>query len=290
MLFIVFAVIMLLAILISVFVAFAAKDFKGFAFAGFALVVLLIVTGFASATQVGARSVGIVTSFGQYRDTIGSGLHFTAPWASVEQFSTMNQPLDLKGDNHVNVNYQGGGRGTVDSTVRWAIDGNQAENLWKKYKTFDNVRDQLVLSSARDSFRVVLGTYTPNNARAGENLRPITEAVQADLKKTLADDGIKIDSISITAINLDEATQKSIEKTVTANQDIERAKADRERAKIDAETAQLRERTGALSKQANERFCLDIVNNWDAQKNGALPATFNCGLGGNNAGVLVGAK
>lgn len=289
MFFIFIAVVLLLVILGAVAFAFTTKNFTGFAAAAVALVLLLVITGFSSATKVDARAVGIVTSFGQYRDTIPNGLHFIAPWADVEQFSTMNQPLPLTGGSQVQVNFMGGGRGTVDANVRWRIEPDKAENLWKKYKTFDNVRDQLVHSSARDSFRVVMGNYTPNNARLGENLRPITEAVQADLDKNLAADGITIDSISVMAINLDEATQKSIERTVTANQDVERAKVEQQRARIDAETAKIRAQQGALTGPALERYCLDVVDNWDHNKNGELPATFNCGMGG-NAGVLVNTK
>lgn len=257
------------------------------AIAAGSLAMLVLLTLLCSATTVGARSVGIQTAFGRYQDTLSSGFQFTAPWSSVEEFSTNIQPLDLEGkDNNVPLNFEGGGRGTLDATVRWRIDAPAAENLWKKYKTFDNVRDQLVRSSAKDSFRVIVGTYAPNEARAGENLRPITEAVQNDLASTLKDDGIVIDSISVKGISVDEATQRSLERVVTANNDIERAKAERERAKIDAETASLRQKGGSLTGPALARYCLEVMNNWDVAKNGNLPATFNC-LGSNPANVLV---
>lgn len=248
-----------------------------------------LVTVFASATTVTARAVGIQTSLGKYQATLSPGLQWTAPWSSVEEFPTQVQYLELKGDNSVAVNYQGGGKGNVDAVVRWRIDDKNAEALWRKYRTFDNVRDQLVFSAAKDSVRVVVGEYKPNDARAGENLRPITEKVQADLGKTLGTDGVKIDSLSTTGVFLDAQTQTSLEKVIAANNDIERAKADKARAIIDNETAKLREQSGSLSDGALRRYCYDVTNSWDQSKNGPLPATWNC-AGGQPAGVIVGAK
>lgn len=266
-----------------------ASVLRGVAAGAFA--VLVLVTVLFSATTVSPRSVGIQTAFGKYQQTLDAGLQWTAPWSSVEEFSTQVQYLALNGDNKnsVDVNYQGGGKGNVDAVVRWRIDAKNAEALWRKYRTFENVRDQLVLSATKDSVRVVVGAYKPNDARAGENLRPITEKVQADLAATLKDDGVTIDSVSTTGVFLDGQTQQSIEKVVAANNEIEKARADQERAKIENATAKLREQSGSLSKQALERYCYDVTNNWDVAKNGPLPATWNC-AGSNVSGVIVGTK
>lgn len=261
---------------------------------GLCVFILLALTAAFAATTVSPRAVGIQTAFGKYKSTLPAGFHWTAPWAGVEEFPTQVQFLELngateKGKGGVDVNYKGGGKGTVDATVRWRIDEKNAEDLWRKYRDFDKVRDQLVISSARDSIRVAVGAYAPNEARAGENLRVITSAVQADLSKTLADDGIRIDSISTTGVFLDDNTQKSIEKVIAAQNDVERAKADQARARIDAETAKIREQSGSLSAGALQRYCLEVTNSWDDDKNGQLPATWSC-LGGQTAPVIVGQR
>lgn len=249
----------------------------GFKWLSIGLVAVLGLTSLGmSITTVGARSVGIQTSFGKYRDTLSNGLQLTAPWSSVEEFSTQVQYLDLDGAEAVAVTFKGGGGGNVNATPRWRIDAAKAENLWMKYKTFENVRDKLVNSTAKDSVRVVLSQYTPNEARAGENLRKIAEQVQTDLGESLADDGVIIDSISVKGISLDQRSQESLDKIVTANNDIERAKAERERAKIDGETAQIRKAEGSLTPEALARYCLEVVNNWNVNRNGALPAGFTC--------------
>jgi regulator of protease activity HflC (stomatin/prohibitin superfamily) len=254
------------------------------------VVALVLTTFFMSITTVGARSVGIQTAFGRYQNTLDNGLQLTAPWSSTEEFSTQVQYLDLDStdgdDGAVSVTFKGGGGGEVSLTPRWRIDEKGAENLWKKYKTFDRVRDQLVNSSAKDSVRVVVSQYTPNDARDGENLRPIADKIQRDLANSLKDDGVIIDSVSIKRISLDKRSQASLDKIVEANNNIERAKAERERAKIDAETAEIRKKSGQLGTDANQRYCLEMMNNWDKSKNGELPAGFVC-PGTNSQGYVT---
>lgn len=287
MLYIVLASILGVAILVTVAMAVFGKNPDnsydapiksiGVIGAGISMLALVLMTLFMSITTVSARSVGIQTAFGRYSGTLDNGLQMTAPWSSVEEFSTQVQYLDLDGENDsVQVTFKGGGGGMVNATPRWRIDENKAENLWKKYKTFDKVRDQLVNSTARDSIRQVISKYTPNEARDGDNLRPIAEQVVLDLNAQLKDDGIVIDSVSIKGISLDKRSQESLDKIVEANNNVERAKAERERAKIDAETADIRKKSGQLGTDANQRYCLEMMNNWDVKKNGALPAGFVC--------------
>jgi len=240
-----------------------------------------------SFTTVGARSVGVVTSLGKFEGTLGSGVSWTAPWAEVEEFSTQVQYLDLEGEgDRVSVTYAGGGGGSVDATVRWrTVDEAAAEKLWRKYKTFDKVREQLVAASAADSFRVTIAKFTPNEARDGENLRAVSSGVQADLGETLEDDGIAIDSVSVKNIGLDDRAQRALDAVVTANTNIERAQSEQERARIDAETAQIRAAQGALTPEALARYCLEVTNAWNDDENGPLPATWSC-FGGQAQAVI----
>lgn len=297
--YIVIASILLVTLLITGSMFFLGKEGNGVDFptksmglVGSIVVVvaLVLTTFFMSITTVGARNVGIQTAFGRYQNTLDNGLQFTAPWSSTEEFSTMAQVLDLDStdgdDDAVSVTFKGGGGGVVSLTPRWRINEDKAEDLWKKYRTFDKVQNQLVNSSAKDSVRVIVSKYTPNEARDGENLRPIAEQIQADLAKSLADDGIKIDSVSIKKITLDSRSQNSLDKIVEANNNVERAKSERERAKIDAETAKIREESGQLSEKAAQRYCLEMMNNWDVKKNGSLPAGFVC-PGTNSSGYVT---
>lgn len=273
-----FALALLLMALIALAVGRFAKQPVAYLVGGGLLLVLLVGTLQQSITSVGARSVGIQTAFGRYQGQLDNGLQLIAPWSEHEDFSTQVQYLDLDGDKWADgapVTFQGGGRGVVFASPRWKIDEEAAGNLWKKYRTLDNVSEKLVRSSVKDSFRAVMTEYTPNDAR--EHVREITQKVEDDLVRTLGDDGVKIDSISIRDIQLDNRTQASLDKIVQANNDIERARAEQERAKIDAETLKIKQKAGNLTQGGLADKCLTVMDKWDVKKNGNLPAGFNCG-------------
>lgn len=293
---------------IALFVAFAAPKessygsgpspsaISGWVTGGFA-VLLVFMTVFFSMTTVSPRAVGIQTGFGKYMNTLPAGFHWKAPWSGVEEFSTQVQTLKLDNDKTADsknagtsqVNYKGGGKGEVDATVAWQISDREAKKLWERYRSFEKVRDDLVASAARNAIRAVVGTKAPTDAQAGDQLDKITAEVKSRLATELSAYGVDVDSVRITGVRLDDNTQRSIEKVVAAQQDIERAKADRERARIDAETAKIRAESGALAQGGLQRYCLEITNSWDQGRNGPLPATWNC-VGGSTNPVIVGQK
>lgn len=251
--------------------------------------ILVVFTLFFSFTTVDARAVGIQTGFGRYHSTMDNGLHFKAPWTSVEEFSTLLQSADLEGEEGVDVTFKGGGSGTVNATFRWSISDDQSDDgakaLWEKYRTFENVSSMLVYREGKDTVLNVANDYTPNEARTKQDV------IGAEIKKRMSDRlseyGIVVDSVSVLSMPLDAKTQASLDKVVSSQNDVERAKADRERAKIDNETIKLREESGALTPEANQRYCLELVNAWDVSKNGNLPATFDCSLNSDGKPVIV---
>lgn len=251
--------------------------------------ILVVFTLFFSFTTVDARAVGIQTGFGRYHSTMDNGLHFKAPWTSVEEFSTLLQSADLEGEEGVDVTFKGGGSGTVNATFRWSISDDQSDHgakaLWEKYRTFENVSSMLVYREGKDTVLNVANDYTPNEARTKQDV------IGAEIKKRMSDRlseyGIVVDSVSVLSMPLDAKTQASLDKVVSSQNDVERAKADRERAKIDNETIKLREKSGALTPEANQRYCLELVNAWDVSKNGNLPATFDCSLNSDGKPVIV---
>lgn len=289
--FIIFSIILGIAFLVSVGFAFVSTGGK---FAVPAVIAIwLLVFGIFSATTVSARSVGIQTGFGKYQGTLDNGFHWTAPTSSVEEFSTQVQTLKLdNGQDHAgrtDVPFKGGGKGTVDVTVNWQISGKNAQKLWERFKKFDNVRDDLVQARARDAIRKAVGTKTANEALAGEALDPMAKAAKESLQITTSEFGVEIVGLTFTNVDVDDATRQSIQKVLAAQQDVERARADEERAKIDARTAKLREQAGVLSQGGLARYCLEVMNNWDAGKNGQLPAGFNC-FSASNVGLVTPTK
>ncbi|QGH79027.1 band-7-like membrane protein [Streptomyces phage TomSawyer] len=283
MFYLVVAVILMIVVLGGVGLFLFTRDKAALAVSAVGGAVLALITLVFSFTQVDARSVGIQTAFGKYQGTLSSGFQLTAPWSDHEDFTTRVQYLDLDGEKWSDgapVTFKDGGSGVVFATPRWQIDEKSAGELWKKYKDFDSVRDQLVKSSAKDSFRAVMTEFTPNDARA--QVRVVTEKVKSDLQDHLGKYGIKVDSISIRDIKLDPKAQNSLDKIVEAKNKIERAKAEQEQAKIEAETVKIREKSGQLSPEALASRCLDIMDKWSKANNGSAPAA---GFGCNALGV-----
>lgn len=300
MLYIIFAAIFGLVILGGVLVAvFSTERFGGTVVAVVATLILVIVTAIASATQVDARSVAIETAFGHYNGTLGPGLHWIAPWASVEPFTTRLQPTKLSGNDAIEVTFSsgegdqkviGGGRGKFDIFIRWRIDAglgaNGARALWNDYRTFDDVTNGLVDNDTKNVTIEVANKYSASVATVKQE--EIGNEIATRLKSRLSRYGVVVDSIAVTHVTLDNATQASVDKIFASTQAIRQSQNDQTRAKIDAETVRIRNASGALSPEANQRFCLDVLNNWNVDKNGPAPATLNCNLSGSGSPVIVG--
>ena len=308
------AIILGLIIVGSIVAAFATRNTGAFVVTGLSTVALLLFTLFCSITTVDARAVGIQTAFGRYQGTLDPGLQLVAPWSSVEEFTTRLQSADLNDldeskNNSVYVAFSapknvgpdgqplpdekavaGGGNGNINAIVRWQIspdnDGNGAKALWEKYKEFDRVNTDLVLSTSQDIIADVANDFPAGEAAVNQN--GIGAEVQKRLATALKPYGIIVDSVSIKRVQLDDATRGSLQRIVDNINKTQAALEEEKRAAIDNRIAKTRAETGAISEKANERYCLDVVNAWDVAKNGPLPATFNCGLGGQPP-VLVGA-
>lgn len=279
------------------------------------LVAVVIAFGVASLllsiTTVDARSIAIVQGFGKYQGTLGPGLHLIKPWESTEEFTTRLQDVDLNdkdgSKNSVYVSFSapkevtdskdtqsvaGGGNGNINAIVRWQINPDQGNNgaklLWEKYKTYEDVNTRLVNSEAQQAITDVANDYPADYASV--NQQSLGDRVKENLTQRLSKYGIIVDSVAVKGVDLDGPTKASLQRIQDNYQKTRAAQQEQERAKIDNATAKLRAESGVLSAANMQRYCLDVVNNWDVQKNGPLPATFDCSLGGSGKNVLVNAK
>jgi hypothetical protein len=273
----------------------------GFFAAGAALTVALILTVLMAATTVGARSIGVQTEFGKYKSTLNSGFHWTSPFSQTEEFPTTLQPTTVdkvkvvfsapQDESDKSKAVAGGGTGTVGATARWSISDDQdnlgAKALWQRYTTFDRVVSELVTPSLTSELSDAANDYPAGEA--SQKQTEIGKAVTDRLAVKLRPYGIIVDSVTVQPIALDKATQASLQRIVDNINKLEAAKIEQQRAIVDNETAKKRAESGALSTANMQRYCLDVVNAWDVEKNGPLPATFNCGLGG-GAGLLLQSK
>lgn len=183
---------------------------------------------------VDARSVGIQTSFGKFRDTLSPGLQWTAPWSSVEEWTTRNQTIDFAADDRedrdnfrdeaaVTVRLGNQSQAFVDLRVSWAVaeSGNdskaQAERikkLWTQYRNFDDMARDYAVPAARAATNAAFDGYDPFKALNDQNadnpyvpLADWSKRITELLRPLYADRGLTLISVQVTQVKYDDRTE-----------------------------------------------------------------------------------
>jgi regulator of protease activity HflC (stomatin/prohibitin superfamily) len=247
-----------------------------------ALAIMLI----SSFTTVGANRVGVVTEFGRYVGIIQSGPHLLWPWKSVEELPTRIQPLELP---DVPVRFEGNSGGTADLLTEWRVEGSDERSikrLWSDYRTLDAVQDRVVQANSRNALNVVLAEYTPSEGVSGNSLTKITQATLTEIQNRLKGTGVVVERITIRQIDPDPVSQDRINRQVQAQADLERTEVTKQIATQEAAIAATRQQS--QTPQSLQYECLRIIADWDAQRQGPMPQTFNCNFGAPGDPVILG--
>lgn len=234
-----------------------------------ALAVIVVLVLLCTA-KVGPREVGIETSLGKYTRTLDAGWTVKAPWADVETFSTQLQRTQLDAP----VAFAESGGGSQNVTVQWSITDDKAEELWTRYKEFDNVSSMLIEPAAKEAIGDVLASYTPAESRAEGAGEEIRTKVADILDGRLAEYGVELDSVAMPPASLDETAQGAYNRVVEAKANVERADERVRQAELDAQADKAR--NAELTPENLVSECLNVTNNWDQAKNGPLPASWDC--------------
>lgn len=248
---------------------------------------------FCSFTVIPTRSVGVTVAFGRPdNESLKNGFHFVKPWASVEKFDASVKTLKLDaangksddGDlgNCVTVRLANQTTACVDVSVQWNIDpdGDVVE-LYRKYKSFDNVQNNLVERQLVHALNVAFETYDPlrsinGGGEAAQSLDDLAGKASTALA-TAVGSGIKVSNLTIPLVHFDNTTQDKLNAFA--------------QALADTRIAEQRKQTALAQKAANDALasgansnnpgvlyqnCLDMVERL-AKEGKGLPAAFNCG-------------
>ena len=202
----------------------------------FALVFLVV----ASANIVGTRQVGIVTSFNKPTGTtLSNGLHWLAPWKSVVEMDAAIQNDVYNGNSRIQVRLGNNSTALADANVRWNIKADQADELYQQYKTFDNVRSNLIERNLRTSLNEAFTKFDPlSNDPAKNNLNSVTQDALS-LLRDKSGDQVEIIDLSIPVIDYDDQTEQRINQINTA-------RAETTKAEQDAKTAEQRRKAAEV--------------------------------------------
>ena len=250
--------------------------------------VIALLTLFLSCTViVPTKTVGVVTSFSQPKGTLDNGLHFKAPW---EQVHEMNAAIQTDTDEYT-VRLANGSIATVDSSIRWRIVPESADDLYRDYKEFDNVRDSLVTRQLNAALNEVFATYDPlaslasdSNTDQGELVEALGAEVQERLSEKI-DAQIEVLDVLTPRADFDQSTE---DKIAQFQQELANTRiATQKKATAEQEARANEIISNSVSNDPNVLVskCLDLI------KAGVeLPAGFNCWDGGGSAVVIPGTK
>jgi len=221
----------------------SAKRFNNpFAFStgGGGIVLFLIFLVIASMNIVGTRQVGIVTSFNKPTgETLSSGLHWLAPWKQVVEMDAAIQNDVYNGDRRIQVRLGNNSTALADANVRWNIKVDEADELYQQYKTFDNVKSNLVERNLRTALNEAFTKFDPlSNDTSKSNLNTVTaEALR--LLREKSGDQVEIIDLSIPVIDYDDKTEERINA-------INQSRAQTTQAEQDALTAEQRRKAAEV--------------------------------------------
>lgn len=259
-LFIILAFVAAIAVIVALFLRDEerAASFVIAAIAGFIGLIFLV---FASTTVVGTRQIGIETKFGRPTGTtLSNGLHLKSPVTEVTEMDGAVQIDQHTGDHRIKVRLGNSSTADADVSVRWQIKPDAAPELFVQYKTFDNVRTNLVTRNLQVALNEVFAAFDP---LAPQNLdrSPLPE-LSEKAKVILAakvGDQVEILDVAVPTIDYDDGTEQKInqlnqERAATAVAE-QAKKTAVEQAKANGELA------GSVSHDPNVLVskCLDIA-------------------------------
>jgi hypothetical protein len=275
---------------------------RGLVWGGLAAIVAVFALGtvISSATLIPTRSVGVEVEFGKPVGSLTNGLHWVAPWASVEKFDASVQTTKLDGKDDtpcVTVRLGNSTQACVDVVTQWNIDPNgDVIELYRSYHSFDKIESNLVLVQLQHALRDTFGTFDPLAALADANAakQPSLDELAATTKSAFAGyvgAGITVKSVTVSLVHYDGDTENRLKAYQQALADTRIAQQRKATAQQVADANNILA-GNAASKDPGVQYqnCLNLIS--DLAQKGLLkdlPPTFNCNSGAQSP-VIVGGK
>lgn len=251
----------------------ATKSFAKMLTAGAGLLAIGV-TLFSSLTIVQARDVGVNVAFGKPVKVYDNGLHWKSPWSTVEILDGAVQNDIYSGESSVRVRLGNNSIATADTSIQWRLKTDDAMNIYKDYRNFDNIRSNLVDRNFRAALNEVMADYNPLDpeemAKGGADLNAIAKEVQEKMDEKI---GLQIEvrAVNITLINFDEATQTRIDELQSEIARTRIAEQKKETSTAEAESNKILEQS--ISEEVLISKCLDIVEESGQSPIGCFPGS-----------------
>lgn len=236
---------------------------------------------FTSAVIVPTREIGIVTTFGKPNGELSNGLHWTAPWQSVTNMDGAIQLEKFEGDSGMTVRLGNNSTANANVTIQWRLNPADAPELFLDYRTFDNIRDNLVNKELGVALNTEFAKFDPlaPGAADGAPLVAISGKVQADVQAAVGK-RVEIQKVFVPLVAFDGNTQDRINAL-----NIEKA---------NTRVAEQRKQTATADAAANEVLSHSVSNDPNVLVSKCLDAAakaqtspIGCWPGSAQAGVPI---
>ena len=186
-------------------------------------------------TIVKATEVAVPVAFGQVSDPLKSGVHFVAPWVSVETYPTRPVTIELSGGDKILARTADAGQMTVEVAARWRVEASQAKQLYLQVRTGDDDRisQDIVIKNLRQAVGQVY-SVTGNLDALNDRVKT-TQAILGQMNIQLKKYGITIEDINLRSVEPDEKTAATISQYASQQQATRIAEEAKKTATIEAE-------------------------------------------------------
>lgn len=266
-----FGVILIGILLLTTLALLAIKPFRLFGVAG--VIVTLLVTAFFSTTIVQARDVGVGVAFGKPTQVYENGMSFKAPWTKVEILDGAVQNDIYTNDSAVQVRLGNNSKARAETSIQWRLKTDDAISIYRDYRTFDNIRSNLVDRNFRTALNEVIAGYNPLSAEemsaGGADLSELSAEVEERMEEKIGKQ-VEVRAVNITLINFDEATQTRIDELQSEIARTRVAEQKQETSTAEAESNSILEES--ISPEVLTSKCLDIVEASGQSPIGCFPS------------------
>lgn len=194
-----------------------------------------ILTLTSTFTIVPATEVGVPVAFGHVSDHINPGVHFVAPWVTVDKYPTRPVTVQLTGNEKVIARTADAGQMQVEVAARWRVEKKDAKTLYFQSRTGDinSISDTIVLPNLRQAVGQVYSVT--GNLDAISDRERVAEDIRLQLNKQLKHYGIVVDSVAMRSVEPDNATAATISQFASQQQATRIAEEAKKTATIEAE-------------------------------------------------------
>lgn len=265
------------------------------------LVLAVIFVGLSSVTTVGARSIGIVTTFGRPVDALSAGLHAKAPWQKVADLDGKKQTTNFGGPGSslydtITVRLGSEGNAEVQASVRWSIatDKTSATELYADYRDMSQITDSLIARETRSAVGLVFNNFNPlakiqRSQNDDGGTLPTYDEFSQQITKRLSDrvgKYVTIDSVIVQYVAYDKGTQAKL--NAYASEVAETRVAEQREATARAQARANEALSRSISNDPNVlvKQCLDALDKL-IENGGTPPIGFTCWPGGSTPPVIV---